>query len=42
MNYQLTILEYFRASTDDADIIARLQYWENVLLTQTPNGYNGN
>lgn len=41
-NFQFTILEYFRASTDDQDIISREQYWKNVLLTHDPHGYNGN
>lgn len=42
VNYQLAILEFLRASTDDEDIITREQYWKNVLVTHNPHGYNGN
>lgn len=40
-NFRYSILEIFKASTEDKRIIERESWWKNILLTRT-NGYNAN
>lgn len=42
-NFRYTILEIFKATTDDQDIIEREKYWKDVLMTRIKKyGYNDN
>ena len=40
-NFQLSLLEYRPAKTDDKVIIEREKYWKNALLSRK-HGYNKN